>query len=56
MNIPINLVVKLFGCVDIDIERKNISISADIEGAILSTKQTESGTPKAFFVYYNKTC
>ena len=32
------LVGKSFGCVDIDIERKNISILADVEGVILSTK------------------
>ena len=44
---------KLCGCVDIDIECKNIPILADITGGggvILSTKWSESGIPKTFFV------
>ena len=42
----LQLVGKSFGCVDIDIECKNISISANIGGLILSTKYIKSGIPK----------
>ena len=38
----------LFGCVDIDIECKNISMSFDIGGVILSTKESESEILKRF--------
>ena len=44
---------KSFGFVDIDIARKNISISADIGGGwgILSTKGSKSGIPETFLTY-----
>ena len=44
------LVGKLFGFVDIDIECKKISVSANIGRLKLSTKWSESGISKTFLL------
>ena len=46
---------KSFGFVSIDIECKNISISGDIGGFILSTKLYEFEKPKTFYFSVSRT-
>ena len=53
VKIALGLVGKSFGCVNI--ERKNISIAADIVEVILSTKWSESGILKTFYSTISQT-
>ena len=46
------LVDTQFDCVDINIVCENISVSFDIRGVILLTKESEFGVPKSFVQAY----